>query len=99
MSKSVVTAVALHGSAFLCVVSRRADHSEAILERQKQTLETQARLPFKNLSTTQGYLELSSSHFKNKLHHRADSETGCAGGVDLVPNGVAVHLKAHKKVS
>lgn len=32
--KSVVTAVALHGSAFLCVVSRRADHSETILERQ-----------------------------------------------------------------
>lgn len=31
---SVVTAVALHGSAFLCVVSRRADHSETILERQ-----------------------------------------------------------------
>lgn len=41
-----------------------------------------------------GYLQLSRSHFENKLHHRADSETSRAGGVDLVPNGVAVHLES-----
>lgn len=33
---SVVTAVALHGSAFLRVVSRRADHSETILQRETE---------------------------------------------------------------
>lgn len=32
---SVVTALALHGSAFLRMVSRRADHSETILEKEE----------------------------------------------------------------
>lgn len=39
------------------------------------------------------YLQLSGSHFENELHHGADSETSCTGGVDLVPNGVTVHLE------
>lgn len=38
------------------------------------------------------YLQLSSGHFENELHHGADSEASRAGRVDLVPNGVAVHL-------
>lgn len=40
-----------------------------------------------------GHLQLSGSHFENELHHRADSETSRTGGVDLVPNSVAVHLQ------
>lgn len=39
------------------------------------------------------YLQLSSGHFENKLHYRADSEASRAGGVHLVPNGVTVHLE------
>ncbi|KAA8579773.1 hypothetical protein FQN60_006866 [Etheostoma spectabile] len=38
-------------------------------------------------------VELSSSHFENQLHHRAHSESSRTGGVDLVPNGVTVHLE------
>lgn len=46
-----------------------------------------------------GYLQLSSGHFENELHHGADGEAGGAGGVDLVPNGVAVHLETHKQTN
>lgn len=38
------------------------------------------------------YLQLSSGHFENELGHGADGETSRAGGVDLVPDGVTVHL-------
>lgn len=38
------------------------------------------------------YLQLSSGHLENELHHGADSEASRAGRVDLVPNGVTVHL-------
>ena len=43
-----------------------------------------------------GHLQLSGSHFENELHHRADSKTSRTGGVDLVPNGVAVHLQTQE---
>lgn len=39
------------------------------------------------------YLQLAGRHFEDELHHGADGEASGAGGVDLVPNGVAVHLK------
>lgn len=117
--------VALHGSAFLCVVSRRADHSETILERQESVShrgtdhhsmfplfvlcflflffrmwsqdQSKVMHPFfffkKPDECDHSYLQLSGSHFENELHHGADSETSCTGGVDLVPNGVTVHLE------
>lgn len=47
-----------------------------------------------------GYLQLSGRHFENQLHHGADGQTSRAGGVDLVPDGVTVHLqKTNTQVS
>lgn len=112
---NIVMALALHGSALLCMVSRRPDHSETILERQTDTdhrsvfplhlvcsgkpllnyCKIGVTLMFRKAASECecAYLQLSSGHFENKLHHGADSETSRAGGVDLVPNGVAVHLE------
>lgn len=38
------------------------------------------------------YLQLPRGNFEDKLHHGAHSQTSGAGRVDLVPDGVAVHL-------
>ena len=45
------------------------------------------------------YLQLSSGHFEHQLHHRAHSEPGGARRVDLVPDGVAVHLQTQASYS
>ena len=41
-------------------------------------------------------LQFSRCYFEHQLHHRADGQTSRAGRVDLVPNGVAVHLRKQK---
>lgn len=60
-------------------------------ENSKRTLDY--LLCFRRKDGERGYLQLSGGHLEDELHHGADGEAGRAGGVDLVPDGVAVHLK------
>lgn len=61
----------------------------------KTDTDQHSELPLRSLTTNSDcrYLQLPGSHLENELHHRADGEASRAGGVDLVPNGVAVHLE------
>lgn len=44
-------------------------------------------------------LQLSCCYFEDELHHRADGQTSCTGWMDLIPNGIAVHLQTQTQCS
>lgn len=43
------------------------------------------------------YLQLPGGHLEGQLGDAARGPAGCVGGVQLVPDGIAVHLQARER--
>lgn len=102
----------LHGSGWICVMSGWPHHSKTILGTKKSmrisiTAASKATPVAGTLSARpvgpsvpsgqSPYLQLPAGHFEGQLGDAACGPASCIGGMQLIPDGITVHLQAREQ--